>query len=65
MFSSEGAKIDWVRPANGFCGVSLMSFQHSAMQAALSTIFLRPDLVVACDLALSRPMNSHDMQDEM
>lgn len=35
------------------------------MQAALSTVFLRPDLIVASDVALSRSSGNHDMQEEM
>ncbi|KAF8735483.1 hypothetical protein AX14_001979 [Amanita brunnescens Koide BX004] len=49
VFAADGATIDW----------------HSAMQAALSTVFLRPDLIVASDVALSRSSGNHDMQEEM
>ncbi|KIL70756.1 hypothetical protein M378DRAFT_183349 [Amanita muscaria Koide BX008] len=49
VFVVDNAKIDW----------------HTAMQAALSAVFLRPDLIVACDLALSRPLNNNEMQEEM
>lgn len=35
------------------------------MQAALSSVFLRPDLIVAGDVALSRSAGNHDMQEDM
>jgi mediator of RNA polymerase II transcription subunit 5 len=35
------------------------------MQAALSTVFLRPDLIVAGDVVLSRSTSNHDMQEDM
>ncbi|KAF8622908.1 hypothetical protein AX15_006669 [Amanita polypyramis BW_CC] len=48
VYAVEGAKIDWL----------------SAIQAALSAVFVRPDLIVAGDLALSRSVGNSDTQEE-
>ncbi|KAK2461858.1 hypothetical protein APHAL10511_006321 [Amanita phalloides] len=49
VLAVEGAKIDW----------------HSAMHTALSTVFLRPDLIVQADVALSRSTGKDDAHEEM
>ncbi|KAF8640574.1 hypothetical protein AX17_000236 [Amanita inopinata Kibby_2008] len=49
VVATENSRADW----------------RSAMQAALSAVFLRPDLIVASDLALSRPVGGNDGREEM